>query len=203
MRPTSYQTAPHRKKETHNARLNVAKHMCYQHEDLKMSILDWFKEVPLSAVLRERLVDFEREIVALRNRVAELEAENAVLREKVSTLEAKISTLEEKVSTLEAENAVLKAENSALKNQVFDLKKEKSLLNIKLDKSEDQRRALDEQIMKIQSDTSSGYFCDHCGSPKLKRIGNRPDRTFGKLGVKQAVFSCLKCGQESAFIDRK
>lgn len=50
-----------------------------------------------------------------------------------------------------------------------------------------------------QSSLSPGYVCDHCGSSMLKRIGNRPDPTFGSLGVKQAVFLCESCSKESAF----
>jgi DNA-binding MarR family transcriptional regulator len=50
-----------------------------------------------------------------------------------------------------------------------------------------------------QPSNPNGYACDHCGSTKLKRIGNRPDPTFGELGVKQAIFKCLSCQTESAF----
>ena len=45
----------------------------------------------------------------------------------------------------------------------------------------------------------AGYVCDHCGSRALTRTGSRPDPTFGPLGIKQAVFRCGQCGQESAF----
>lgn len=50
-----------------------------------------------------------------------------------------------------------------------------------------------------QSGNSSEYVCDHCGSPQLKRTGNRRDPTFGVLGIKQAVFVCQDCGKESTF----
>lgn len=50
---------------------------------------------------------------------------------------------------------------------------------------------------------SSEYVCDHCGSSNLRRTGNRPDPTFGNLGVKQAVFVCEDCGKESAFQQKR
>ena len=45
----------------------------------------------------------------------------------------------------------------------------------------------------------AGRTCDHCGSYRLRRTGNRPDPTFGDLGVKQAVYACEACGKESAY----
>jgi len=50
-----------------------------------------------------------------------------------------------------------------------------------------------------QPSNPDGYHCDHCGSQQLKRIGNRADPMFAEVGIKQAVFSCLSCGKESAF----
>jgi ribosomal protein L37AE/L43A len=119
-----------------------------------MAILDWFKEIPLSAVLKERLIDLEKKLVAL-----------------------------------EKENAALKEENATLK--------------LKLEGSEQQRRALEEQakqkLIEPHNSNPLGYYCDHCGSQKLKRIGSRSDPTFGVLGIKEGIFLCNDCGKESAF----
>lgn len=82
--------------------------------------------------------------------------------------------------------------------------------NILKDRSE--WKAMNEAIAKIPAleariaaleaklgSQASGYVCDHCGSPALTRIGNRPDPTFGTVGVKQEVFRCEACSKESAF----
>jgi predicted RNA-binding Zn-ribbon protein involved in translation (DUF1610 family) len=104
-------------------------------------------------------------------------------------LKKRLVDFEQKVLALEKENSSLKAENAELK--------------MKLSQAEDQRRAHEKQITEIQSSTSSGYVCDHCGSPQLTQIGNRPDPAFGRLGIKlgieQSVFVCNECGRESAF----
>lgn len=119
-----------------------------------MSILDLLKEIPITPILRERLI------------------------------------------SLEAENAAFKASNLELKTAVADL-------TLQLEQSEQQRRILKEQIeQKLTESHNSnplGYCCDHCGSQKLKRTGNRPDPTFGRLGIKQSIFLCNICGKESAF----
>lgn len=113
-----------------------------------MGILDLLKEVPLSAVLREKIVG------------------------------------------LESENKFLKEENS--------------LLKIKLQESEDKRRALEQQIeqkfIKTHNSNPDGYVCDYCGSLNLRRTGSRPDPTFGVLGIKRKIFVCDDCGKESSFV---
>jgi uncharacterized small protein (DUF1192 family)/DNA-directed RNA polymerase subunit RPC12/RpoP len=50
-----------------------------------------------------------------------------------------------------------------------------------------------------QPNNPKGHHCDHCGSTQLRRTGSRPDPTFHDLGIKQALYSCLSCGKESAF----
>jgi DNA-binding MarR family transcriptional regulator len=61
---------------------------------------------------------------------------------------------------------------------------------------------VDNNLLPLAADGESnpqGYHCDHCGSIRLRRAGNRPNPTFGELGIKDALFSCLECGKESAF----
>jgi hypothetical protein len=112
-----------------------------------MGILDLLKDIPLSAVLREKIID------------------------------------------IETENKALKAENAILK--------------VKLEESEQQRRALEKQIEQklLESHNSNplGYVCDHCGSAKLTRTRSDLDPIFGVVGIKQSIFSCQECGKESAF----
>ena len=47
-----------------------------------------------------------------------------------------------------------------------------------------------------------GIVCDHCGSSSVTRIGSRPNGTFGKLGVKDALFRCALCEGEFAVIEK-
>jgi hypothetical protein len=102
----------------------------------------------------------------------------AILREHLALLKAKQLALESGNSDLHRENKGLKAENVDLRNRLGELE-----------------RNLDE----INNVSRFRYVCDHCGSPKLKRIGNIADPFFGKLGEKQSLFSCEICGKESAF----
>ena len=55
-----------------------------------MGIVDLLRDIPLSAVLREKLKDMERELEALRSRNAELEAELKVTNTKFQELERKL-----------------------------------------------------------------------------------------------------------------
>jgi hypothetical protein len=100
-------------------------------------------------------------------------------RAKMLSLDREVVELEAKVKVLESENLHLKAEVNPMKREI--------------------QRLQDQVQQSSASVVTAQYVCDHCGSPKLKRIGNRPDPVFRGLGIKQAVFSCLACGKESAF----
>lgn len=100
----------------------------------------------------------------------------AILRERLALAAEQYAALEKKVVDLEAKNAHLESENSELQQQV------RSLMG-----------------SAAPNSNPSGYVCDHCGSSNLKRTGSRPDPTFGRLGVKQAVFLCESCSKESSF----
>jgi predicted RNA-binding Zn-ribbon protein involved in translation (DUF1610 family) len=100
----------------------------------------------------------------------------AILRERLSLAAEQYAALERKVAELESENTKLNSENSELQQQVRNLKNSGA-----------------------PNGNPSGYVCDHCGSSNIKRTGSRPDPTFGRLGVKQAVFLCESCGKESSF----
>lgn len=103
---------------------------------------------------------------------------SAILREHLALVKAEQAALDRKNSDLEAKSKTLQSENA-------DLQKELGVLK--------------SQVAALQSGNTSGYVCDHCGSPQFKRTGSRKDPTFGDLGIKEAVFSCLACGKESAF----
>jgi len=54
-------------------------------------------------------------------------------------------------------------------------------------------------IAAAQPNNPRGHHCDHCGSNQLRRTGSRPDAHFAAVGIKQAMYSCIACGKESAF----
>lgn len=101
----------------------------------------------------------------------------AILRERLALAAEQYAALEKKIIELQAENERLNSENSKLQEQVRNL-----------------------ASSPAQNSNPDGYVCDHCGSSNLKRTGSRPDRTFGALGAKQAVFRCNECGGESSFL---
>ena len=71
-----------------------------------MAILDWFKEIPLSAVLKERITDLEKKVLML-------EKENAALKEKNSKLNLKFEQSEEQRRNLEKQ--IIEIQNNPLK----------------------------------------------------------------------------------------
>ncbi|MBB1073739.1 hypothetical protein HUU62_04855 [Rhodoferax sp. 4810] len=100
-----------------------------------------------------------------------------------SILRERIALVNDKYSALESENNGLRSENETLKYN-----------NTKL---QEQARNLENQL--CHNTNPHGYVCDHCGSSNLKRTGSRPDPTFGELGVKEALFICVSCRNQSAF----
>lgn len=69
-------------------------------------ITDMLKEIPLSAILKEKLAEQEK-------RRSATETENVVLKKQIVALEAK-------VSQLETENAILKGQLVTSQSQPFD-----------------------------------------------------------------------------------
>lgn len=102
----------------------------------------------------------------------------AILRERIALARDQYAALEARAADLQKENQHLNSVNTELQARI---------------------RALEQQLSDARTANASGKTCDHCGSARLKRIGNRPDPTFGDMGVKQGVFSCSDCGKESAY----
>jgi DNA-directed RNA polymerase subunit RPC12/RpoP len=102
----------------------------------------------------------------------------AILKERIALARDQYEALERRAAELQTENARLCAANEGL-----------------LEKA----RQLERELSQADAGYGSPYVCDHCGSTRLVRVGNRPDPTFGELGVKQAVFRCHECGKESSF----
>lgn len=112
----------------------------------------------------------------------------SVLKERINLANEKYAILEQKVVGLEIQIVGLNAENAILRRN--------------LDEAENKIQALKAKNDAIHNANPNGDVCEHCGSPRLKRSGSRPNDTFSALGVKDAVFTCQDCGKESAFIIR-
>ena len=80
-----------------------------------MAILDWIKEVPLSAVYKERLVDSEKQISALEKKVSMLETENIELKSRLSQCEENRRALEKQI-----EQKLIESHNSNPQGYICD-----------------------------------------------------------------------------------
>lgn len=100
----------------------------------------------------------------------------AILKERIALASDQYAALEKKSNDLQAENERLKLD-------LVDCKK--------------QWRAVEEKL--AHGGNHEKYVCDYCASAHLKRTGTRPHPTFGELGLKEALFRCESCGQESGF----
>jgi hypothetical protein len=86
----------------------------------------------------------------------------SILRERIAFAREQYSALESRVSELQRENERLNSANASLHARIRDL---------------------EQQLSQMEARNASAQACDHCGSTRLKRVGNRPDPTFGDLGV--------------------
>lgn len=60
----------------------------------------------------------------------------------------------------------------------------------------EQRIAALEAMLSSVSYPPEGVVCEHCGSVKLRRMGNRPHPTLGE-SVTNTVYSCSDCKRET------
>ena len=101
-------------------------------------------------------------------------------------LKERITAIKEQYTTLETERDTLKSEVRSLTT----LLKDKELI---IDD-------ITTELQKFEDTFTSKYFCDHCPSNNLKRVGNRKDPSFKLSTVMQAVFECQDCGKQT-YID--
>lgn len=127
----------------------------------------------------ERFINEHGSTSILRDRIE-------LAKDRYSFLEDQVTAMKARISDLQLENEALRSENESLKSQV-----EKN--NQVIQKHQDQARSL-------QNSNPRGLSCDHCGSTNLKRTGNRPHKSLGKVGVKEELYTCNDCGKESAFM---
>lgn len=90
-------------------------------------ITDVLKEVPLSAVLKERLTQKEAEHKDLKADHGKAQAELVVLRPENQVLKARVVVLEAENLDLRAKNEVLTLDNQKTHAELDDLKKRTAL----------------------------------------------------------------------------
>lgn len=79
-------------------------------------ITDLLKDIPLSAVLKERLAIAEKEMSSLRDQIVNLTTENASLRQKIGYLESEKFNLVETIHQLRGQkNTISDLEHNILK----------------------------------------------------------------------------------------
>lgn len=127
----------------------------------------------------ERLINEHGSNTILNEIILLLKYQHAIFTNEITAHRGKIAGLDAEVLALKQEISVLKKINKKLELDNNELK-------YKLDFS--------------HSSNPDGHVCDCCGSKQLKRIGSRPNPTFGELGVKDAIFQCENCGETTAVI---
>ena len=122
-----------------------------------MAILDWIKEVPISAIYKERLADSVKQ-------VSLLETENVSLKKEVSELKARLSQLEEDRRTLDKEIMEIKHIQSLTFVQKYGiwLDKSKNLHYCPVCKSND-------KFSPLQT-SDNGFYCTVCDKGFYERI---------------------------------
>lgn len=113
-----------------------------------------------------------------------------------------VSVLKERINLANEKYAILEQKVASLEIQVVGLNSENTILRRNLDEAENKIQTLKKEHDAIHNANPNGDVCEHCGSPRLKRTGSRPNDTFSALGIKDAVFTCQDCSKESAFIIR-
>ena len=99
----------------------------------------------------------------------------AILREHLALVKFQYAAMENKCKDLQTQCDQARQDNAQLSENLGVLKRE---------------------LQKYEA-AGARISCDHCGSHRLKRAGNRPDPMFGEVGIKQAIFSCLDCGEKT------
>ena len=115
-------------------------------------------------------------------------------------LQERILLLKEKHALFVSENIAHKTKIAELGTQVRQLKNEITKLQEINEKLKFDISQLTDKIDSFQISGAKDPVCDHCGSSRLKRTGNKPNKRFGRLGVKDTLFQCEDCGKETAIM---
>ena len=116
-----------------------------------------------------------------------------------SVLSERLMLAHEQYTTLELRSAMQEDELSLATSRIKQLEFDNAGLHLQLKEAEEKIRGLEAELASVDNSNLSVYVCDHCGSPRLHRVGDRPGPIFSDLGTKEALFKCDACGKESAF----
>jgi len=112
--------------------------------------------------------------------------------------------LKERILLLKDQHAVLVNQNISHKTKIAELgtavrqlENEVTSFQDIIEKLELDNSQFKKQIDNFHSSNPEGHVCDHCGTKRLKRTGSKPNKTFGDLGVKDAIFQCEDCSKET------
>lgn len=115
-----------------------------------------------------------------------------------------LETLLNKVEALINERgsaAVLREHLALLRERIGHLERENESLRVQARQAQSHAQDQGDQLRRFAQDNPKGWRCDSCGGVDLARTGSRPDPTFGRLGIKQAVMTCRVCGAISHFTE--
>jgi hypothetical protein len=113
-----------------------------------------------------------------------------------SVLSERLMLAHEQYTVLELRSAMQESELSLATSRIKQLEFDNAGLHRQLQEAEEKIRSLATQLATVNNSNPLGYVCDHCGSSQLHRVGDRPG---SDLGIKEAVFKCDSCGEESIF----
>lgn len=120
-------------------------------------------------------------------------------------LRERLELFRDQIAALSKENALLTSRVADLTNERVILSGENARLKLEISELNFTKKEEDQQIRQLKdsthNDNPDGYACDHCGSKSLKRTGSRLDPVYAKLGVKQKLFLCKDCNNESAYTE--
>lgn len=125
----------------------------------------------------ERLINEQGSSTILRERILFLRQKHTAFLEERIAHKTKIAELGTQVRQLE--NEILKLQ---------EINKKLEFIN----------KQLKNQVDSFQCSNSEEHACKHCGSKQLKQTGSKPNPTFGDSGVKDAIFLCEECEEETA-----
>ena len=108
------------------------------------------------------------------------------LIEKLITEHGSAQILRERLELVRAQTADLERARSQAEAMAQKLQAE-------LDETKARLEQAQSEIGRLQGGLLATHVCDHCASPRLKRVGTRPSPLMGEVGLREAVLRCEEC----------
>jgi TolA-binding protein len=116
---------------------------------------------------------------------------STILKERILFLRQKHAAYQEECTVHKTKIAELGSQVRQLENEIVRIQE----INKKLEFVNGQ---LKNQLDFFQYPDPEEHACGYCGSKQLKQTGSKPNPAFGDLGVKDAIFHCEDCEEETA-----